>query len=100
MGQFFIVVDKPADFPLAYIILVETSEIEQVERLLYSIYTPDNFYCLHVDKTSRLEIIDIFQRLASCFLNVFLARLDCEGFFFSFMVHSHQNSICNRLASD
>ena len=69
--------DDGIDFPLAYIILVEAEDAQQVERLLYSIYTPHNFYCLHVDKSVRRQIVDTFRLLTSCFHNVFLARSGC-----------------------
>lgn len=37
------------EFPLAYSILMY-KDIEQMERLLRTIYTPQNAYCIHVDR--------------------------------------------------
>jgi len=61
-----------ANFPIAFSILIY-KEIGQFERLLRSIYRPQNYYCIHVDTKSP----EVFQRaateLAGCFENVFVS---------------------------
>ena len=59
-------------FPIAYIITVHTN-IEQLERLLIAIYTPQNIYCVHVDNSSDVQFQAAVRSLAKCFDNVFIA---------------------------
>ncbi|XP_069481376.1 beta-1,3-galactosyl-O-glycosyl-glycoprotein beta-1,6-N-acetylglucosaminyltransferase 3-like [Ambystoma mexicanum] len=60
------------DFPIAYSMVIHNN-IEMFERLLRAIYTPQNIYCVHVDRKSP----EIYQRavrsIVSCFENVFVA---------------------------
>lgn len=59
-------------FPIAYSIVVH-HKIEMLDRLLRAIYTPQNFYCIHVDKKSEDSFIAAVMGIASCFSNVFVA---------------------------
>ncbi|XP_078087796.1 beta-1,3-galactosyl-O-glycosyl-glycoprotein beta-1,6-N-acetylglucosaminyltransferase 3-like [Mustelus asterias] len=61
------------DFPLAYSMVIHTN-IEMFERLLRSIYAPQNVYCVHVDRKSPKPFHSAVQAIASCFSNVFVAR--------------------------
>ncbi|XP_045211843.1 beta-1,3-galactosyl-O-glycosyl-glycoprotein beta-1,6-N-acetylglucosaminyltransferase-like isoform X2 [Mercenaria mercenaria] len=58
-------------FPIAYSILLYKN-VEQAERLLRAIYTPQNYFCLHVDADSKQEVHDAVQGIANCFDNVFV----------------------------
>ncbi|XP_078390038.1 beta-1,3-galactosyl-O-glycosyl-glycoprotein beta-1,6-N-acetylglucosaminyltransferase 3-like [Cetorhinus maximus] len=60
------------DFPLAYSMVIH-SNIEMFERLLRSIYAPQNVYCVHVDRKSPNPFHLAVQAIASCFSNVFIA---------------------------
>ncbi|XP_059151070.1 beta-1,3-galactosyl-O-glycosyl-glycoprotein beta-1,6-N-acetylglucosaminyltransferase-like [Physella acuta] len=65
------------DFPLAFSILVY-KDVEMVERLLRSIYRPQNYYCIHVDKKSPIKFYQAVSAIAKCFPNVFMTsrRID------------------------
>ena len=60
------------EFPLAFSILMHEYP-DQAERLLRLIYRPHNFYCIHVDKESPLEVKKAIRFLANCFPNVAMA---------------------------
>ncbi|CAG5094609.1 Oidioi.mRNA.OKI2018_I69.XSR.g13707.t1.cds [Oikopleura dioica] len=64
--------DREAEFPIAYAI-VAYEKAGEVERLLRSIYRPQNVYCIHADKKSDNTFYQALVRLASCFPNVILA---------------------------
>ncbi|KAH9514866.1 Beta-1,3-galactosyl-O-glycosyl-glycoprotein beta-1,6-N-acetylglucosaminyltransferase [Bulinus truncatus] len=59
------------DFPIAFSMLVY-KDVEMVERLLRSIYRPQNYYCIHVDRKSDENFMNAVSSIASCFENVFL----------------------------
>ncbi|KAH9509278.1 Beta-1,3-galactosyl-O-glycosyl-glycoprotein beta-1,6-N-acetylglucosaminyltransferase [Bulinus truncatus] len=59
-------------FPIAFSMLVY-KDVEMVERLLKSIYRPQNYYCIHVDKKSDEQFMKAVSTIASCFDNIFLA---------------------------
>ena len=59
------------DFPLAFALIVYKN-VEQVERLLRSIYRPHNYYCLHIDKKIDNQTKNAFAAIAECFNNVFI----------------------------
>ncbi|KAJ3604398.1 hypothetical protein NHX12_029139 [Muraenolepis orangiensis] len=59
------------DFPLAYSIVVH-HKVQNFERLLRSIYAPQNVYCVHVDKKVQPSTLASFMGIASCFPNVFM----------------------------
>ncbi|XP_048476753.1 beta-1,3-galactosyl-O-glycosyl-glycoprotein beta-1,6-N-acetylglucosaminyltransferase 3-like [Rhincodon typus] len=60
------------NFPLAYSLVIHNS-IEMFERLLRSIYAPQNVYCIHVDRKSPNQFHAAVRAIASCFHNVFVA---------------------------
>ena len=59
------------DFPIAFSILFY-KELQQVERLLRTIYRPNNIYCLHLDAYSSDNLFLATQSLVKCFDNVFI----------------------------
>ncbi|KAH9525149.1 Beta-1,3-galactosyl-O-glycosyl-glycoprotein beta-1,6-N-acetylglucosaminyltransferase [Bulinus truncatus] len=67
------------NFPLAFSMMVY-KDVEMVERLLRSIYRPQNYYCIHVDKKSDEQFMKAVSAIASCFENVFLVpeRVDVQ----------------------
>ncbi len=76
-------VETNTHYPLAYIILVD-GDLEQLERLLFSIYTPYNVYCLHTDKKASSDFQRIVKYFSSCFANVFIASKSEEVHSFTF----------------
>ncbi|XP_001366128.1 beta-1,3-galactosyl-O-glycosyl-glycoprotein beta-1,6-N-acetylglucosaminyltransferase [Monodelphis domestica] len=60
------------EFPIAYSVVVY-HKIEMLDRLLRTIYTPQNYYCIHVDKKSPESFLAAVKGIASCFNNVFIA---------------------------
>ncbi|GFO07851.1 beta-1,3-galactosyl-o-glycosyl-glycoprotein beta-1,6-n-acetylglucosaminyltransferase 3-like [Plakobranchus ocellatus] len=54
------------EFPIAFSLIVY-KDIEMVERLLRSIYRPQNRYCIHVDAKSDQEFFEAVQSIAHCF---------------------------------
>lgn len=56
---------------VAYSILLY-KEVDQAERLLRAIYSPNNYYCFHVDADSKPSIHEAVQGIADCFDNVFV----------------------------
>lgn len=59
-------------FPIAYSMVIH-DQIEMFERLLRSVYAPQNVYCVHVDRKSPKPFQEAVRALASCFDNVFVA---------------------------
>ncbi|XP_062455908.1 beta-1,3-galactosyl-O-glycosyl-glycoprotein beta-1,6-N-acetylglucosaminyltransferase [Rhea pennata] len=64
--------NEEAEFPIAYSIVVY-HKIEMLDRLLRSIYAPQNFYCIHVDKKSPESFFAAVKGIVSCFDNVFIS---------------------------
>ncbi|XP_056606677.1 beta-1,3-galactosyl-O-glycosyl-glycoprotein beta-1,6-N-acetylglucosaminyltransferase 7 [Triplophysa dalaica] len=62
------------DFPLAFIITIH-KELEAFVRLLRSIYTPQNIYCVHVDAKAPADYKTSVWNLVRCLPNVFLASV-------------------------
>ncbi|KAG8598580.1 hypothetical protein GDO81_002664 [Engystomops pustulosus] len=60
------------DFPIAYSMVVHKDAIS-VERLLHTIYSPANVYCIHYDQKSPSNFKKAMINLANCFPNVFIA---------------------------
>lgn len=60
------------EFPIAYSIVVH-HKIDMLERLLRTIYAPQNYYCIHVDKKSSESFLSAVKAIAACFENVFIA---------------------------
>uniref|UniRef100_A0A668UWI2 Glucosaminyl (N-acetyl) transferase 3, mucin type n=1 Tax=Oreochromis aureus TaxID=47969 RepID=A0A668UWI2_OREAU len=57
------------EFPLAYSMVVHHKNFE---RLLRAIYTPQNIYCVHVDKKAPASVFAAIKAITSCFPNVFM----------------------------
>ncbi|XP_076075757.1 beta-1,3-galactosyl-O-glycosyl-glycoprotein beta-1,6-N-acetylglucosaminyltransferase-like [Mytilus galloprovincialis] len=64
--------EEEENFPIAYSIVVY-KHIEQVERLLRSIYRPQNVYCIHCDKKADDTFKQALRGITSCFDNVFMS---------------------------
>lgn len=60
------------DFPIAYSMVIHDN-VEMFERLLRAVYTPQNAYCVHVDRKSPAGFKSAVRAIASCFPNVFVA---------------------------
>ncbi|XP_027028810.1 beta-1,3-galactosyl-O-glycosyl-glycoprotein beta-1,6-N-acetylglucosaminyltransferase 3 [Tachysurus fulvidraco] len=60
------------DFPIAYSMVIH-EKIEMFERLLRAIYSPQNVYCVHVDKKSSKIFSETVSAIVSCLPNVFVA---------------------------
>ena len=54
------------EFPIAYSLVV-FKDIEMVERLLRSVYRPQNRYCIHVDSSKDTQFYSAVQAVAVCF---------------------------------
>ncbi|XP_052264525.1 beta-1,3-galactosyl-O-glycosyl-glycoprotein beta-1,6-N-acetylglucosaminyltransferase-like isoform X1 [Dreissena polymorpha] len=67
----FIQNKEEQEFPIAFSILLY-KEVEQAERLLRALYTPRNFFCLHVDGDAAPEVHEAVQGIADCLDNVFV----------------------------
>lgn len=64
--------EEEEEFPVAYSIVVH-HKVQNFERLLRSIYSPQNFYCIHVDRKAPTSFILAVTGIVSCIDNVFLA---------------------------
>ena len=64
---------EETDFPIAYVITMHRKPM-QVEQLLRSIYSPQNLYCIHVDRKASGDIKQSIINIAQCLPNVFIAR--------------------------
>ncbi len=64
--------NEEAEFPIAFSISMY-KDVDQVERLLRSIYRPQNYYCIHVDAKSSSNIYMSMENIAGCFDNIFMA---------------------------
>jgi hypothetical protein len=62
-----------AEFPISFSIIIY-NKIGQFERLLRTIYRPQNYYCIHVDAKSDESFFNTVKELTECFPNVFLTR--------------------------
>ncbi|CAL1532951.1 unnamed protein product [Lymnaea stagnalis] len=63
--------EEEKEFPIAYSIMTFKNS-EMVERLLRSIYRPQNYYCIHVDMKSSDSFLLAVSAISKCFANVFL----------------------------
>ncbi|XP_068191141.1 beta-1,3-galactosyl-O-glycosyl-glycoprotein beta-1,6-N-acetylglucosaminyltransferase 4-like [Antennarius striatus] len=59
-------------FPIAYSLVVHKSAW-MVERLLRTLYSPSNVYCIHYDQKSSATFISAMKGVARCLPNVFIA---------------------------
>lgn len=64
--------EEEADFPIAYSMVIH-HKIEMFERLLRSLYAPQNVYCVHVDSKAPAAFQQAVRAIAACFPNVFVA---------------------------
>lgn len=64
---------EEANFPIAYSMVIH-EKIENFERLLRAVYTPQNIYCVHVDQKSSETFQQAVRAIVSCFPNVFIAK--------------------------
>ncbi|KAM4552994.1 beta-1,3-galactosyl-O-glycosyl-glycoprotein beta-1,6-N-acetylglucosaminyltransferase 3 [Fundulus diaphanus] len=64
--------EEEENFPIAFSMVIH-EKIEMFERLLRSIYAPQNVYCVHVDQKSSPDFHRAVQNIVSCFPNVFIA---------------------------
>ncbi|XP_031441398.1 beta-1,3-galactosyl-O-glycosyl-glycoprotein beta-1,6-N-acetylglucosaminyltransferase 3-like [Clupea harengus] len=64
--------EEERDFPIAFSMVIH-EKIEMFERLLRAVYTPQNVYCVHVDKRSPENFMKAVEAIVSCFPNVFVA---------------------------
>ncbi|CAM9406240.1 unnamed protein product [Bubo scandiacus] len=64
--------EEEAEFPIAYSMVIH-DKIEMFERLLRSLYAPQNVYCVHVDSKSTATFQEAVRAIAACFPNVFVA---------------------------
>ncbi|NXS24629.1 GCNT3 acetylglucosaminyltransferase, partial [Mystacornis crossleyi] len=60
------------EFPIAYSMVIH-HKIDMFERLLRSVYAPQNVYCVHVDSKSPAAFQEAVRAIAACFPNVFVA---------------------------
>ncbi|XP_014449844.1 beta-1,3-galactosyl-O-glycosyl-glycoprotein beta-1,6-N-acetylglucosaminyltransferase 4 [Alligator mississippiensis] len=60
------------NFPLAYSLVVH-KEAVMVERLIHTIYSHQNVYCIHYDQKSSDNFKSAMDNLAKCFPNIFIA---------------------------
>ncbi|KAL5020366.1 hypothetical protein ScPMuIL_003258 [Solemya velum] len=65
--------EEEAMFPIAISVLV-FKEIDAFERLLRSIYRPQNVYCVHVDTKSDDSFRAAVLAIVNCFENVLMAN--------------------------
>ncbi|KAJ7335855.1 hypothetical protein JRQ81_013796 [Phrynocephalus forsythii] len=59
-------------FPLAYSLVVHKDAV-MVERLIHTIYSSQNVYCIHYDQKSSRTFKHALENLAKCFSNIFIA---------------------------
>ncbi|NWU94460.1 GCNT3 acetylglucosaminyltransferase, partial [Upupa epops] len=60
------------EFPIAYSMVIH-NKIEMFERLLRSLYAPQNIYCIHIDSKAPAAFHEAVRAIVSCFPNVFVA---------------------------
>lgn len=65
---------EEVEFPISYSIVVYKA-INQFERLLRSVYRPQNFYCIHVDAKMTEINKKAISAIAKCFNNVFMSSI-------------------------
>ena len=72
--QYFVddAIKEERDFPIAYAIIMH-SDIQNFQSLLSSIYRPQNYYCIHVDKKAEHDTWRSVQIITSCLRNTFVS---------------------------
>ncbi|XP_038634115.1 beta-1,3-galactosyl-O-glycosyl-glycoprotein beta-1,6-N-acetylglucosaminyltransferase-like [Scyliorhinus canicula] len=67
---------REEQIPIAYSIVIH-QKVDQFERLLRTIYAPQNIYCVHIDNKSSIAFKTAVRSIASCFPNIFIpAKLE------------------------
>ncbi|VDP86111.1 unnamed protein product [Echinostoma caproni] len=61
----YIVRPEEREFPLAFSLIVYT-DADRVLRLFRAIYRPHNYYCIHIDRKSKPEFVNVTERLKQC----------------------------------
>ncbi|OWK62814.1 Beta-1,3-galactosyl-O-glycosyl-glycoprotein beta-1,6-N-acetylglucosaminyltransferase 4 [Lonchura striata] len=59
-------------FPIAYSLVVH-KDAAMVERLIHSLYSHQNVYCIHYDQKAAKSFKSALNNLAKCFPNIFIA---------------------------
>ncbi|KAJ7986998.1 hypothetical protein DPEC_G00334200 [Dallia pectoralis] len=87
-------------FPLAYSLVVHKSA-SMVEKILRAIYTPNNIYCIHYDRTSSERFMRAMESLAGCLPNVFIAsKLESVTYASISRLNADLNCLSDLLRSD
>ncbi|NXW11835.1 GCNT4 acetylglucosaminyltransferase, partial [Fregetta grallaria] len=60
------------NFPIAYSLVVH-KDVVMVERLIHSLYSHQNIYCIHYDQKAAKSFKSAMNSLAKCFPNIFIA---------------------------
>ncbi|XP_010222893.1 PREDICTED: LOW QUALITY PROTEIN: beta-1,3-galactosyl-O-glycosyl-glycoprotein beta-1,6-N-acetylglucosaminyltransferase 4-like [Tinamus guttatus] len=60
------------NFPLAYSLVVRKDAV-MVERLIHSLYSHQNIYCIYYDQKAAKSFKSAMNNLAKCFPNIFIA---------------------------
>ncbi|NWV65454.1 GCNT4 acetylglucosaminyltransferase, partial [Malurus elegans] len=60
------------NFPIAYSLVVH-KDAAMVERLIHSLYSRQNIYCIHYDQKAAKSFKSALNNLAKCFPNIFIA---------------------------
>ncbi|CAF1546802.1 unnamed protein product, partial [Didymodactylos carnosus] len=63
--------EQNKNFPIAFTILMH-EHVEVFERLLRMIYRPQNYYCIHVDNGTSVDVYNGVKNIVQCFDNVIL----------------------------
>ncbi|XP_028457883.1 beta-1,3-galactosyl-O-glycosyl-glycoprotein beta-1,6-N-acetylglucosaminyltransferase 4-like [Perca flavescens] len=75
--------EEEKGFPLAYSLVVHKSAW-MIERLIRTLYSPSNIYCIHYDQKSSAQFISAVEGLARCLPNVFIASKRESVYYASF----------------
>ncbi|NXU58289.1 GCNT4 acetylglucosaminyltransferase, partial [Turnix velox] len=67
-----VVSPEEESFPIAYSLVVHKDAV-MVERLIHSLYSHQNIYCIHYDQKAARNFKSAMNNLAKCFPNIFIA---------------------------
>ncbi|RXM96113.1 Beta-1,3-galactosyl-O-glycosyl-glycoprotein beta-1,6-N-acetylglucosaminyltransferase 4 [Acipenser ruthenus] len=91
--------DEERQFPLAYSLVVHKHS-GMFERLLHTIYMPQNVYCIHYDQKSSQSFKAAVQNVVKCFPNVFIAsRLESVQYAHISRLQADLNCLSDLLSS-
>ncbi|XP_078127900.1 beta-1,3-galactosyl-O-glycosyl-glycoprotein beta-1,6-N-acetylglucosaminyltransferase 4-like isoform X2 [Sander vitreus] len=92
--------EEEKDFPLAYSLVVHKSAW-MIERLIRTLYSPSNIYCIHYDQKSSAQFISAMKGLVRCLPNVFIASKQESVFYASFSrLQADLNCLSDLLGSE